>query len=153
MEAEIINKTYELAYHLNPDVEEAEVGRHTQELQSLITQNSGSILASKEPKQKHLSYPLKQKHYAYFGTFDFSVSPENISKINSEIKLQNNILRYLLIQKSDKDLRTLGSVRIRSKIKTHQPVSREGLEQVNKGTENIKPEEMEKEIEEVLEKL
>lgn len=151
------NQTYELAYHLNPDIEESEVLAHVQEIQNLITQSSGSVLVSREPKHKHLSYPIKQKHYSYFGVLDFSAVPETIEKLNSQMKLQSHILRYLLLKKEygDKELRILGVSRPRPRIKTHEPLalSREELERAGKPKEEIKPEEMEKEIEEVLEKI
>lgn len=154
MEPDITAKNYELAYHLNPDIEESELGAHVQELQNIITQNSGSILVSKDPKRKHLSYPIKHKHYSHFGIFDFSATPETLEKLNAQLKLQNDILRYILLKKEieDKDLRILGVER-HPRIKTHEPtaLSREEMERA--GKEEVKPEEMEKEIEEVLEKI
>lgn len=157
MELSTENRNYELAYHLNPDIEESDLTGRFQELEKIVTENGGSVLISKEPKKKHLSYPLKKKNYAYFGVIDFNAPPESLEKVNARMKLQNNILRYLLTQKSDgkKELRVLGTERPRPRMKTHEPsaVGRENLEKPAKTGEETKPEQIEKEIEEVLEKL
>lgn len=157
MESEIINQNYELAYHLNPDIEELEVMARVKEIQDLIIQERGSVLVSRDPKRKHLSYPIKHKHYSYFGVFDFSASPETIEKINTQIKLQNDVLRCIILKKEskDKDLRVLGTERPRARMKTHEPLvlSPEELEKAAKQKEEIKPEQIEKEIEEALEKI
>ncbi|MBI2062739.1 MAG: 30S ribosomal protein S6 [Candidatus Yanofskybacteria bacterium] len=126
-EADIQPKTYELAYHLGPDLEEIDIKAQTQELSALVTQAGGSILTSKVPQRVHLSYMIKNKQYANFGILDFSAPTETIEKINSQIKLQGGILRYLLLKKPDegKELRILGQYRSRPRIKTHEPATAE----------------------------
>lgn len=147
------SKTYELAYHLNPDLEEAEVRVQVQEINDLIAQNSGSILISRNPRKSHLSYPIKNKSYAYFGIMDFGAMPEVIEKVNAQMKLQNNVMRYLLLAKPDiKELRILGQHRSRSRVRTHEPVAPlEAAKQKTKTKEET--EQLEKEIEKVIEGL
>ncbi|TSC91597.1 MAG: hypothetical protein CEN90_395 [Parcubacteria group bacterium Licking1014_17] len=101
--------TYELGYHLQPDMEETEVRSSAQKLQEMIIRYDGSIVSSSEPKRTHLSYQIKHKNYARFGTFDFTAPADSIEKINSEIKLQNHIIRHIIIKKEGgKELKTLG---------------------------------------------
>ena len=66
MENVATTKAYELAYHIIPDLEGADVNARAQELNDLIAQNGGSVSVSKEPRKIHLSYPIKNKNYAYF---------------------------------------------------------------------------------------
>ena len=160
MADKIESKIYELAYHLIPELEEADVRAHAQELSDLITQNNGSVLSSKGPKRSHLSYPIRHKQYGYFGVFEFTAPAEAIEKVNAQIKLQNDILRFLLIKKSrSKTLRTLGEPRTdrikaraqesaAPKTKTPAPAG-----QKEKAEDKIKTEEIEKEIEEVIKGL
>ena len=143
MEAEILSNAYELAYHLNPDIDESEVKTCAQAVENLISQTGGAVLNSREAKRQHLSFPIKQKKYSYFGVIDFSGAPEIIEKINASIKLQNTVLRYLVVRKDipTGELKVLGSERPRPRMKTHEPsaVSRESA----KPKEEIKPEVME----------
>ncbi|MEK7506495.1 MAG: 30S ribosomal protein S6 [Patescibacteria group bacterium] len=151
METQSDSRNYELAYHLNPDIEETEIKTRAEELEAVITQSGALILTVREPKRKHLSYPLHHKKYAYFGVLDFSAGPETLEKINVQLKFQNSLLRYLLIKKeqADKELRVLGGERPRPKMRTHEP-SVPGRETP---APEVKPEQMEKEIEEVLGKI
>ncbi len=155
------SKIYELGYHLIPELEEVDVKTQAQELSNLITQNEGSILSSKEPRHTHLSYPIRRKQYGYFGTFDFTASPDTIEKINAQMKLQSGVLRFLLTKKthSGKDMRVLGEHRAeRMKVRPQESSIRKRAatalpEREEKAREEIKTEEIEKEIEEVIKGL
>ena len=157
MATPVDSRQYELAYHLHPDIEAGEVGARVQELEQIITQANGSVLLAREPKRKHLSFPLRNKHYSYFGQIDFSAPAESIEQIAAQLKLQNQLMRYLLITKAgeEKELRTLGSERTRPRLKTHDSStpSREEADRAGKPKIEVKPEQLEKELEDVLEKI
>lgn len=161
MAGEIEPKTYEFAYHLTPDLEGADIKAQAQELFDLITRNKGSVLSSRGPERIRFSYPIRRKQYGYFGTFDFTAPNEAIEKINARAKLQNNILRFLLIEKlySGSGLRILGEHRVeRARPKMQGPPRQTGraqmpAEKIEKAREEIKTEEIEKEIEEVIKGL
>ena len=148
-------KTYELAFHLNPDLEEAEVRVRLQELDGLIAQSGGSTLTSRDPRKSHLSYPIKNKHYAYFGLIDFSALPETIEKVNAQMKLQSGVMRYLLLAKPDiKELRILGQHRSRPRMmKTHEPAAAETAKKAPKVKTKGETEQLEQEIEKAIEGL
>ncbi len=160
MANEVESKTYELAYHLIPELEEADVKARAQELVNLITQNNGSVLISKEPKRSHLSYPIRHKQYSHFGVLEFTAPAEAIEKINAQIKLQNDVLRFLLLKKDTGALRTLGEPRAgRMRARAHEPAMAKikplapVSEKETKAESEIKTEEIEKEIEEVIKGL
>ncbi len=153
-------KVYELAYHLIPELEEAGIRARAQELADLITQDNGSVLISKEPKRSHLSYPIRHKQYSYLGVLEFKAPAEAIEKINAQLKLQNDVLRFLILKKDTGALRTLGEPRAErmrmrapetatAKIRPSAPAA----EQETKKEDKTKTEEIEKEIEEVIKGL
>lgn len=155
MATEIESKIYELTYHINPDLEEAEVGRRANELNDLITRGGGAVLVSRELKKIHLSYPVKNKNYSYFGVVDFTALPETIEKLNTEMKLQNSILRYLLMAKpTGKELRILGQYRPRRVIKTHEPAPiAEAAKKPAKEKTEAEKQQLEQEVEKIIENL
>lgn len=155
MPTENEQKIYELAYHINPDLEEAEVRARASELNELIARGGGAVLVSREPRKIHLSYPVKNKNYSYFGIVDFTALPETIEKLNAEMKLQNSILRYLLLTKpTDKELRILGQHRARRTIKTHEPTpTAEARKKPAKEKTEAEKQQLEQEIEKVIEGL
>lgn len=157
MESEIQPKTYELAYHLSPDLDEAGVKVRVQELTELVSQAGGIVVNSKTPQHIHLSYMIKKKQYANFGLIDFSAPADTVEKINAQMKLQSNVFRYLLIKKpgtEGKELRTLGQYRARPRpIKTHETTAQEALKKAPKEKTKEEKEQLETEIEKVIEGL
>lgn len=142
---------YELAFHLLPEIEGGEVATKAKEVEDIIVRNGGSILRSQEAKRKHLSYPIRQKHYALFGFFDFTAPADAIEKINDQMKLQGDVLRYVVIKKGEHE-RILRSI---TPAKKRTPAKTQEAEALAKKTEKkaAEPEQMEKQLEEVIEKL
>ena len=61
---------------------------------------SGGIISfKKEPERTRLSYPINHKGQAYFGYIHFNLeSKENLAAIDEQVKLNNDVLRYLTIK-------------------------------------------------------
>lgn len=153
MEADVSkSKTYELAYHLNPDLEETKVKERMGQFEQIVSAGSGRILFSKEPRRMHLSYPIEHKHYGYFGTIEFTAEPGHIDGLNNSLKLEDGILRFMLVTKNSKgkELRTFGDRR-RTRPTTAEKEAPVIL--LTPEEESAKKEKMEKEIEDVLGKI
>lgn len=154
MEESIESKIYELAYHLSPDLEETDVKAHAQKLLDLVIQAGGSVITSMAPRRTHLSYQIKNKQYAHFGIFDFTAPSETLEKINAQMKLQDGVLRYLLLKKPEsKELRILGQHRARPRIKTHETVASEASKKPPKEKTEAEKQQLEQEVEKVIEGL
>lgn len=86
---EIKKREYEIAFLLkveNPSIIS----------QSLV--NKGFAILSEEPLVKiRLSYPIKKEKYAYFGYFCFEGDSRTIENLRTDLKLNPEILRYLII--------------------------------------------------------
>lgn len=137
---------YELAFHLNPDIEETQVKQLAQNIENYIISNGGVISFKKEPERTRLSYPIKNKRQAYFGFIHFNLdSKEGLKDIDEQVKLNNDILRYL-VAKVPAD-----SGKVKFRFKPQKPrVSPE------KPAEKQTPEEtkeLEKQLEGILENL
>lgn len=91
---------YELAFHLNPNLEESKVSETKAHMEQSITGRSGTISFSKEPERTRLSYPIKHNNSAFFGYIQFTLenAEEALKELNDELKLNNDILRYLIVK-------------------------------------------------------
>lgn len=140
-------ENYELAFHLLPELEEEESVKKFREIEASVTQLGGTVLASREPKKQHLSYPISHKKYGLFGVLNFKAPAEAIAQLEPRLKLNDSILRFLVlkIKENAKVLKTLKESAPRGKIKTHTPPKPE-----EKPKEEIRPEVMEKQIEDVI---
>ena len=90
---------YELAFHLNPNLEEAKVKEIRQSIENIITSNKGVISYSKEPEKIRLSYEIKHVGNSYFGYIQFNLSePQVLDELNEKLKLNPEVLRCLIIK-------------------------------------------------------
>ncbi len=137
---------YELAFHLNPDLEEAQVQQLSQNIESYITSAEGVVSFKKEPEKIRLSYLIKHKKQAYFGYIHFTLEvPENLANIDEQVRHNNDILRYLVVKVPTDS----GKVKFRFKpqkprIVTEKPAEKPTPEQSK---------ELDKELEGILENL
>ena len=139
---------YELAFHLRPELEEAEGKAKALALEESISKIGGSISASREPKKQHLSYPLNHQHYSLFGVINFQAPADKVGELGAQLKLDPTFLRFLLI-KQEENKRVLRSANLhpggaRQRTKVAAPVTEV------KPKEGVKPEVMEKQLEEVI---
>lgn len=93
-------QNYELAFHLDPNLEEPKVQEMKNALEKSITGRNGSVVFSREPERTRLSYPINHNDHAFFGYIQFTLeSPEeSLKEINNEMNLNNDVLRHLIVK-------------------------------------------------------
>lgn len=91
---------YELAFHITPNLEEADVQKTRQDLEKAITSNGGLVSFARDVERMRLAYPIKHQTNSFFGYFNFTLeSPEESSmKIRDEVRLNPNVLRFLILK-------------------------------------------------------
>ena len=147
METEQKMENYELGFHLLPTMEEDKITEKTQEIEGMIAKLGGSVTNSRPPKKQHLSYPIDHKKYSYFGVVNFKLPTTNTDQLRDTLKLEEDVLRFLIIKirENQKVLRSIKDSSSRIKTRTHTPTKPDA-----KPKEEIKPEVMEKQIEDVI---
>lgn len=96
-------KLYEIAYFFNPNIKEEEVQTvNIQKIKDLISELSGEIVKEQAAQKKKLAYPVKKEKQGYFGFMLFNFDPANLKALDKKLKLDESILRYLVIS-VDKD--------------------------------------------------
>lgn len=142
------SQNYELAFHLNPNLEETKVEEIKQNIETLITQGKGIVSYSKDPEKIHLSYPVKHQNYGYFGFIHFNLPErEALEQINEQLKLNSDVLRYLAI-KMPSDLQKrqsmLKQVKMRERVEKKARV---------KAATPEESKELDKKLEDIIENL
>lgn len=85
-------KLYEIAYILiDPATENA--------IADLLSQYKAVISYKSSPADIKLAYPIKKHSSAFFGYAQFELEPENVQKVKESIRLNQSILRFLIIVK------------------------------------------------------
>jgi len=97
---------YELGYHLVPTIPEEQVTTRAEELQNAIVKHKGVVISEGAPKKIALAYTMKKnvggkyERYdnAYFGYIKFEMEPKEASIVHDEVKVNENVLRFLLVK-------------------------------------------------------
>lgn len=141
---------YELGFHLTPDLDEAGLRAGMEHIEGSVSRAGGNITTKKEPRRTRLSYPIKHKRQSFFATVDFEAQPEIVEQLNKDLALEDNIMRFIILKHEDGE-RTLRSIAGRGKPRMKAfPAPSSGAK---KPKEEVKPEVLEKQIEDVIEKL
>lgn len=89
---------YEIAYFLNPDIKEEEATSvYLQKIKDVISELGGEITKENPIQKKKLAYQVKKAKQGYFGWMLFNFEPGNIKSLDKKLKLEDYILRYLVV--------------------------------------------------------
>lgn len=89
-------KKYEIAYLVSENVPEDDVVRVVGIVTKTVSDAGGAIDRIEEPQKRRLAYPLNKERNAYFGYTTFQISPNAIGALNKKLRLENEIIRYLI---------------------------------------------------------
>lgn len=99
--------SYYLTLVLKPDLEEKE---RKILLDSMVKKlvgedpSTGSGQVGKVEKEdmwgvRDLAYPIKRQTKGYYGHFEISADPKNVKGIDKSLKVEEDVLRYLLVRR------------------------------------------------------
>jgi ribosomal protein S6 len=97
---------YEVGYHIVPLVGEDNLGARVTAIRDMIETRKGVIISDEFPKSVDLAYSMvkiaenKRATHAssYFGWFKFQADPSVIGAIETDLKADNNLLRFMLVK-------------------------------------------------------
>jgi ribosomal protein S6 len=143
-------KNYEIGFLLKN-------GKDYPEISSVLARhNIGVVGPEKQPTRIRLAYPIKKESSAFFGNFYFSANPNQIKEIGEELKLNKNLLRFIIVSQPAGEVPPRPSVRqIRRRavppapLKTMEPASAQPIKKVEPAPV-LSNEELERRLEEIL---
>lgn len=103
---EVKLNTYEGMFIINSQISDDEIGRIVTSIQDEITKNGGKILQVQSIGKQHLSYPIRRFKEGYYILLNFSGDGSLIPKILPKYKINENIIRNLIIKKKSVGVET-----------------------------------------------
>lgn len=82
---------------LKPDLKKESREKLLKELKKWL--GKGKILSSKEWGKKELSYPIKKEKEGEYLFLEIEMTPEKGGEIEKKLRLEEEILRHLLLRK------------------------------------------------------
>lgn len=93
---------YEGVFIIDPDLSaEASKGVLTQ-IQDLVTKNQGRVDAVQEWGKKRLAYKIRKKAEGTYVVLNYQMDSQSTKRFEQLLRLNDQILRYLIINKNDK---------------------------------------------------
>ncbi len=99
-------KLYEVGFHIVSSINADKVVDEVSKIKKTLTDNGAEIVNEIEAKLINLAYQMTIKildnNYkfdkAYFGSITFNATAADVVSIDSELKANNNVLRFLLVK-------------------------------------------------------
>jgi small subunit ribosomal protein S6 len=95
-------RKYELCLVISSDLTSENSQKLITKIKKIITELEGQILKVKEWGRKEFSYPVKKKTSGNYFLWEIELSEKAIGNFTKKIKLEEEVLRYLLIKPFDK---------------------------------------------------
>lgn len=93
---------YEMTYILNPVLDEEKFSELVEFVNKLITDNGGEISEVDEWGIKKLAYDIDNKGTGYYVNLYFTATPDVIEKVEKNMRIHDDIMRYLTLKYDSK---------------------------------------------------
>lgn len=87
---------YELLYIVPAKFTEKEMELIIEKVNDLIKKQGGEIISNKDLGKKRLAYLIKQNSRGYYIFTCFELLPQKIKELNKNLKINPDILRFLI---------------------------------------------------------
>jgi len=91
--------TYEGLFLLRPDLEKEEEDRLLDSIQKEIIKQNGQLKGTQNLSKKPLAYPIRGYKEGLYYLVNFEASADIIKSLRNTFKLNNSILRSLILKK------------------------------------------------------
>ncbi len=165
-------QNYELMYIISGNIPDKETQPVREKVNKLIQKNKGAVKKENILGRRQLAYLIKKQRYGFYVVINFNLQPEDVYKLESDIKLVEEVIRYLItlaevsafkkkkeiVKKPKKKIKIKKEVKKKPKIKEEKPEEtvikkvKEKPKKEEKLEEKKRMKELDKKLEEILHK-
>lgn len=92
------NRTYELMYIADPEVDNDAIGQLNTEIEKLVESEGGKIVSSDDMGRRRLAYRIKKFTEGYYYLFEIEGSGREIAELERRLRVNDKIFRYLTVR-------------------------------------------------------
>lgn len=93
-------RMYEIACLLNQKIKKEEIENLKREIETFLFRKSDEFL-----QKITLAYPVKKEGSAFFYTITGIIEKDNLNKLSDFLKKQDNVLRFRIFKKEEKEIK------------------------------------------------
>jgi small subunit ribosomal protein S6 len=95
-------RRYESVWVVDGDLSDEEVKSAIDKFTRIISAQGGTVVGVDEWGRKKLAYKVKSAARGYYILADFAGTPETVKELERNYRIDDRIIRYLTVKKSDK---------------------------------------------------
>ena len=94
-------RDYELVFIVTPEFDESATADLVDKVKSWITDTGGSIESIEEWGRQKLAYLIRNQKEGQYYLFNLKLEPTAVANLERNFRLQESILRFLIINRDD----------------------------------------------------
>lgn len=98
-------RTYEALYIVKPDLDDETIQTIAKKVESLVTEDGGTIVRSELWGRRRLAYEVKKFQEGYYILLRFTAKPTFVPRLENHFRLVEEIIRFLVVYFDDRMLR------------------------------------------------
>lgn len=91
---------YELMFIVKPDVSDDSFNATLSKVNQLVADNGGEVGKAEPWGRRKLAYPIKNIREGQYALMQFKMTPDKTAILEQGLKLNEDIIRYLLVKTS-----------------------------------------------------
>ena len=110
-------RRYETVYIFDSTLEEPAITEKLERLHGLLTKNGkGSIANTAHWGKRSFTYPIKNRDAGYYVVTQFETTPELLPEYERAVKLDESVLRYLMVLNEGEPVKPMPSPVIAAEV-------------------------------------
>jgi small subunit ribosomal protein S6 len=106
----LANRVYEVMYIVTPEAADDDVTKLNDSLQTIITDQGGSVVRVDDMGRRKLAYEINRKKEGYYVLFEVEGTGREIAELERRMRVNDLIMRYLTVR-VDEERKTAEKVR------------------------------------------
>jgi len=90
-------REYETVFIIDPSCDESQVEQEVNTVKEIIAAGSGNVVEAQSWGRRRLAYDIKKKKEGTYAFVRFSGEPSVLQELNRRLKLNELILRHLIV--------------------------------------------------------
>jgi small subunit ribosomal protein S6 len=96
-----MQRSYETVVVIDPSIGDQEVEQQIEKLTQLVAQDEGQVTEVQRWGRRKIAYEIRGKGEGYFAMLRFTAKPAQIPALERACRLNESILRHLVLKASD----------------------------------------------------
>ncbi len=130
-------RSYGMTYLISAETPGEELRLLQEKISSLIQKQEGIVNEAKTPIKRGLAYKIKKQREAFISGLDFYLKPEALAELESELRSEKRIIRYLIWAKPKVGVARIKKEPIKTGSRTLTKEKKVELKEIDKKLEEI----------------